>query len=128
MKFELKDYLYSINQSKKNILIENPTQENTYPSFLINKCFSFHMDSVLYANEMNKNYHIDKKLQYDFYINSLKPRKRYSPWLKKQSIENIELVQEYYGYSYNKAIESLNILSNNDLKEIKKLLNKGGNQ
>lgn len=128
MKFELKDYLYSINQSKKNILNENPTQENTYPPFLINKCFSFHIDSVLYANEMNKNYHIDKKLQYDFYINSLKPRKRYSPWLKKQSIENIELVQEYYGYSYNKAIESLNILSNNDLKEIKKLLNKGGNQ
>lgn len=128
MKFELKDYLYSINQSKKNILKEDPSQEKNYPPFLINKCFSFHIDSVLYANEMNKNYHIDKKLQYDFYINSLKPRKRYSPWIKKQSIENIELVQEYYGYSYNKAIESLNILSNNDLKEIKKLLNKGGNQ
>ena len=128
MKFELKDYLYSINQSKKNILSEDPTQENNYPPFLVNKCFSFHIDSILYANEMNKNYHIGKKLQYDFYINSLKPRKRYSPWIKKQSIENIELVQEYYGYSYNKAIESLNILSNNDLKEIKKLLNKGGNQ
>lgn len=128
MKFELKDYLYSINQSKKNILKEDPIQENNYSPFLINKCFSFHIDSVLYANEMNKNYHIDKKLQYDFYINSLKPRKRYSPWIKKQSIENIELVQEYYGYSYNKAIESLNILSNDDLKEIKKLLNKGGNQ
>lgn len=128
MKFKLKDYLHSINQSKKNILSENLNQEHNYPPFLINKFFSFHIDSILYANEMNRNYHIDKKLQYDFYINILKPRKRYSPWIKKQSIENIELVQEYYGYSYNKAIESLNILSNNDLKEIKKLLNKGGNQ
>jgi hypothetical protein len=127
MKYELKDYLYSINQSKKNILNEDLIQENNYPPFLINKCFSLYIDTILYSNEMNKNYHLDKKLQYDFYINSLKPRKRYSPWIKKQSIENIELVQEYYGYSYKKAIESLNVLSNNDLKEIKKLLNKGGN-
>ena len=126
MKYQLTDYLYSINQSKKNILDENAIAENNYPAFLINKFFSFHIDSVLYSNEMNKNYHIDKKLQYDFYINILKPRKRYCPWIKKQSIENIELVQEYYGYSYNKAIESLNILSNDDLKKIKKLLNKGG--
>jgi hypothetical protein len=127
MKYELKDYLYSINQSKKNILNEDLIQESNYPPFLINKCFSLHIDTILYSNEMNKNYHLDKKLQYDFYINSLKPRKRYSPWIKKQTIENIELVQEYYGYSYKKAIESLNVLSNDDLKQMKKLLNKGGN-
>jgi hypothetical protein len=126
MKYELKDYLYSINQSKKNILEDDKEAESKYPSFIVNKCLSSFMDSVLYANEMNKNPHLDKKLQYDFFINSLKPRKRFSPWVKKQTLEHLELVKEYYGYSHDKSLEALRILTNEQLDHIKKSLNKGG--
>ena len=126
MKPELKDYLYSINQSKKNIIGDDKEAENSYPSFIVNKCLSSFMDSILYANEMNKNCHLDKKLQYDFFINSLKPRKRFSPWIKKQTLEHLELVKEYYGYSHDKALEALRILTNEQLDHIKKSLHKGG--
>ena len=75
---------------------------------------------------MNMNSHLDNKLQYDFYINSLKPRKRFSPWLRKDTVENIDLVKRYYGYNHSKAIAALRILTNADLEQIKKLLDKGG--
>jgi hypothetical protein len=126
MKPELKDYLYSINQSKQNILDVDKEAEQDYPPFIINKCLSGFTDTILYANEMNKNSHLPKKLQYDFFINSLKPRKRFSPWIKKQTLEHLELVKEYYGYSHNKALEALRILRNDQLDFIKKSLNKGG--
>lgn len=123
---ELKDYLYSINQSKKNILKDDPEAERKYPPFIINKCLSSFTDTVLYANEMNKNPHLDKRLQYDFFINSLKPRKRFTPWLRKETLEDIELVKQYYGYSHNKALEAVRILTKEDLNYIRKILNKGG--
>ena len=109
---ELKDYLYSINQSKKNILKDDKEAERKYPPFIINKCLSSFTDTILYANEMNKNPHLDKRLQYDFFINSLKPRKRFTPWLRKETLEELELVKQYYGYSHNKALEALNIIIN----------------
>jgi hypothetical protein len=126
MKYELKDYLYSINQSKKNIILDDVEAEKGYPAFIINKCLSSFMDTILYSNEMNKNSHLDKKLQYDFFINSLKPRKRFSPWVKKQTLEHLELVKEYYGYSHDKALEALRILTKDQLELIKQTLNKGG--
>ena len=125
MKFELKDYLYSINQSKKNIM-DDPDAVKGYPPYIINKCLSFHTDTILYSNEMNKYSNLDKKMQYDFYINSLKPRKRFSPWIKKQTLEHLELVQEYYGYNYAKSLEALRILTTEQLDQIKQSLNKGG--
>ena len=123
---ELKDYLYSINQSKKNILKDDPEAERKYPPFIVNKCLSSFPDSILFANEMNKNSHLDKRLQYDFFINSLKPRKRFTPWLRKETLEEIELVKQYYGYSHNKALEAVRILTKEDLNYIRKILNKGG--
>jgi hypothetical protein len=128
MKLELKDYLYSINQSKKNILDGNPEAVSGYPPYIINKCLAYHVDSVLYSNEMNKNAHLDHKMQYDFYINSLKPRKRFSPWIKKQTLEHLELVKEYYGYNHNKSLEALRILTKEQLDNIKTVLNKGGSK
>jgi hypothetical protein len=125
MKFELKDYLYSINQSKKNIM-DDPDAVKGYPPYIINKCLSYHTDTVLYANEMNKYSDLDKKMQYDFYINSLKPRKRFSPWIKKQTLEHLELVKEYYGYNHAKSLEALRILTTEQLDQIKQALNKGG--
>ena len=93
---------------------------------LLNKCLSSFTDTILYANEMNKNPHLDKRLQYDFFINSLKPRKRFTPWLRKETLEELELVKQYYGYSHNKALEALNILTKEELDSIRKTLNKGG--
>ncbi len=118
--------LYSINQSKHNLMRDGSYGKEHYQPYIVNKALSQHLDSVLYANEMNKNYYLDRKMQYDFYINSLKPRKRHSPWIKRDTLENLDLVKEYYGYSHNKALAALRILTKSQLDEIKLLLYKGG--
>ena len=123
---KLGDWLYSINQSKKNLMEQDPKLEKSYPSWIINKCLSSFTDTVLFANEMNMSSHVDKRLQYDFFINSLRPRKRFSPWSKKESVDYLEDVQEYYGYSYTKALDAIRILPKSDLEKIRKLLHKGG--
>ncbi len=123
---ELNDWMKSINQTKNNIIEGDPTVEKDYPPFVVNKCLSGHTDAILYANEMNKNPHLDKRLQYDFLINSLKPRKRFTPWIKKQTLDHLDLVKEYYGYSHDKALSALEILTTEQLDEIRKSLNKGG--
>ena len=126
MTYQLKDYLYSINQSKKNILDDDIDAERGYPPYIINRCLSSFTDTVLYSNEMNKNPHLSKKMQYDFFINSVKPRKRFSPWARKDSIDYLELVKEYYGYNDDKALQALRILTKDQLDNIKKALCKGG--
>ena len=123
---KLGDWLYSINQSKKNLMEQDPKLEKSYPSWIINKCLSSFTDTVLFANEMNMSSHVDKRLQYDFFINSLRPRKRFSPWSKKESIDYLDEVREYYGYSYTKALEAIRVLSADQLEHIKRSLNKGG--
>ena len=123
---KLSAWLYSINQTKKNMMDEDPSLENSYPTWIINKCLSSFTDTVLFANEMNINWHISKRMQYDFYINSLRPRKRFSPWSKKESIDYLDEVREYYGYSYTKALEVIRVLSTDQLEHIKRSLNKGG--
>ena len=123
---KLSAWLYSINQSKKNMMDEDPSLENSYPTWIINKCLASFTDTVLFANEMNMNWHISKRMQYDFYINSLRPRKRFSPWSKKESVDYLEDIKEYYGYSYTKALEVIRILPKSDLEKIRKLLHKGG--
>ena len=126
MSIDLKDWLNSINLSKENLMEEDPDVEREYPPFVINKCLSGQMDSLMYANEMNKYPNLDKRLQYDFFINSLRKRKRFSPWLRKDKIKNIEAVRKYYGFSTEKAEQALNILSNEQLDYIYEKLNTGG--
>ena len=125
--YQLKDYLYSINQSKKNILDEDPDALKKYQSYIVNRCLSSFTDTVLYANEMNKNSHLPNKMQYDFFLNSVKPRKRFSPWTRKDSIDYLDVVKEYYGYNDDKALQALRILTKNQLDKISYLLRKGGN-
>jgi hypothetical protein len=125
MKPSLSDYLTSINQTKKSLVIDEES-EKAYPPFIINKCLSGFLDTVLYSNEMNINCHLDKKMQYDFFINSITPRKRFSPWEKKSSIDYLDAVKEYYGYNTDKALQALRILNKDQLEEIKRLVNKGG--
>ena len=127
MTYELKDYLKSINRTKEK-LMDNDDElwEKKYPPFIINKCLAPFPDTVHLVNEMNVNHHLDSKLQYDFLLNSIRPRDRYTPWLKAKKIKNLEYVKEYYGYSNEKAKTVLDILTKDQLKLIKEKLYKGG--
>ena len=121
---ELKHWLNSINFNKENLLEEDPTLK--YPAFVVNKCLSGSLDSVLFANEMNKSHHLDSKLQYDFYLNSLRKKKRFAPWLKKGKTEDLDAVKKYYRYSNEKAEQAMRILTKEQIKYIKQKLNTGG--
>ena len=123
---DLKDWLNSINQTKKNLLDEDPTLEKEYPPYIVNRCFSGHLDCIMFANEMNIHNSIPKKMQYDFYLNSLRKKKRFSPWLRQDKIKDLDYVKRYYGYSNEKAKQALRILTQEQLTFIKSKLDIGG--
>ena len=123
---ELKEWLNSINITKNNLIDEEPDLEKQYPSYIVNRCMSGHIDAILLANEMNKRPNLPKKLQYDFFLNSIRKWKRYSPWLRKEEIENLDFVKRYYGYSNEKAKQVLNILTREQLSFIRDRLETGG--
>ena len=125
---ELKDWLNSINQTKKNLIDEDPSVEKEYPPYIINRCFSGHLDAIMFANEMNQYHFLPKKLQYDFLLNTLRPKKRFSPWLRKDTIKDLDLVKRYYGYSNEKAQQALKILTKDQLIFIKSKFETGGRQ
>ena len=123
---DLKDWLNSINQTKKNLLDEDPTLEKEYPPYIVNRCFSGHLDCIMFANEMNIHNNIPKKMQYDFYLNSLRKKKRFSPWLRQDKIKDLDYVKRHYGYSNEKAKQALRILTKEQLAFIKSKLDIGG--
>ena len=125
--YELKDYLNAINHTKETLLdTEDEEREKKYPPFVVNKCVYPFQDTIMLVNEINQLPHVDKKLQFDFLINSIRSRKRYTPWLKAKKIEDLQYVKEYYGYSNEKAKQALDILSDEQIATIKEKLNKGG--
>ena len=126
MKMELKDWLNSINQTKKNLIDEDPSIEKDYPPYIINRCFSGHLDAVMFANEMNLYSFLPKKMQYDFFINILRTKRRFSPWIRKDLVDNLDCVKRYYGYSNEKAKQALKILSKEQLDFIKSKFEIGG--
>ncbi len=123
---ELKDWLNSINHTKQNLIDEDPSVEKDYAPYIINRCLSGNIDSVIFSNEVNKYPNLDKKLQYDFLLNSLRKKKRFSPWFRKDQIKNLEIVKQYYGYSNEKAKQVLNILTKEQLSFIRDRLETGG--
>jgi len=123
---ELKDWLNSINLTKKNLLDEDPTVEKSYPPYIVNRCMSGHLDCIMFANEMNMYNFLPKKMQYDFYLNSLRKKKRFSPWLRQDKIEDLDYVKKYYGYSNEKAKQALRILTKEQLAFIKSKFETGG--
>ena len=123
---ELKDWLNSINQTKKNLIDEDSSLEKDYAPYIINRCFSGHIDCLMYANEMNKYHFLPKKMQYDFFINIVRTKKRFSPWLRKDTIKDLDYVKRYYGYSNEKASQALKILNKSQIDFIKKRLETGG--
>ena len=119
---ELKDWLNSINFTKEDL----SEDIKSYPPYIINRCLSGHIDCVMYANEMNMHHQLDKDMQYSFYLNSLRKKKRFSPWLRKDKVTDLECVKSYYGYSNEKASQALKILTKEQLTFIKKRLDIGG--
>jgi len=123
---ELKDWLNSINLTKKNLIDEDHSMEKEYPPFIINKCLSGHLDTVLFANEMNQHHFLPKKMQYDFFLNSVRKKKRFSPWLRQDKIQDLDYVKRYYGFSNEKAKQALKILTHEQLAFIKSKFETGG--
>lgn len=128
IEYKLGDYLNAINWSKVNLLDgDDITWEKKYAPFVINRCLSQHVDTIMMANEMNQRHGLAKRLQFHFLINSIRKRKRFGgKWISTSKSKNLEYVKEYYGYSNLKAKQALDILDNKQLKLIKEKLDKGG--
>ena len=127
MSIELKDWLNSINFTKEN-LMEDPNVKKDYPPYIINRCLSGHLDCIMFANEMNKYSFLDKDMQYSFYLNTLRKKKRFSPWLRKDKVTDLEIIKQYYGYSNEKASQALKILTPEQINYIKQRLDTGGSK
>ena len=119
------DYINDINFGKKNLMVDDDA-EKVYVSFLTNRGLSYFQDTVLLANEMNVNHHIDSKLQYDFLRNIVRPRKRFSKWAKAETLDKVDVIAEYYDYSRAKAASVADLIDDDTLDSMKKYLSKGG--
>ena len=123
---ELKDWLNSINFTKKDLREDDPDVIKEYAPYIINRCLSGHLDCIMFVNEMNKYHFLDKDMQYSFYLNTLRKKKRFSPWLRKEKVTDLEIIKQYYGYSNEKASQALKILTPEQITFIKQRLDTGG--
>jgi len=119
------DYLNAINDNKKNLIVDDAS-EKAYSPFMVNRGLSYFRDTVFYANEMNRYYGLDKKLQFAFLLNSVAARKRFSKWFKAEKLGELEVIKEYYGYSDQKAKDVLDLLTPDQIDYIKQKLYRGG--
>jgi len=119
------EYVNAINYTKKNIMIDD-VAEKAYAPYMVNRQLSYFPDTVLAANEMNRNHHVDNRLQFDFFINIIRKRKRFSKWFKPEQISDLDAVKFYYGYSNEKARQIITLLSTDQINELKNKVVKGG--
>jgi len=119
------DFLKSINETKINLIVDE-WSERQYQPYIVNKGLSFAPDSVIFANEMNSRPHLEKSLQNNFLINTIRSKKRFSKWIKPQKLEAIEIIKDYYGYSTEKARQVVSIFTEKQLENLKEKLKKGG--
>ena len=125
--YDLKDYLNAINFNKKNLMdSDDLLWQKKYPAFIVNKILSGFQDCVMLVNEMNRNHFVDKDMQFHFLLNSIRSKKRYSPFLRSSKLKDLDVVKEYYGYNNEKAKVALDILTKDEVKLIKEKLFKGG--
>ncbi len=123
---KLGDFLNSINQTKVNIMDEDALTEKEYPPFVVNRTLSYFLDTIMYANEINTHHHADNKLQFDYLLNSIRSKRRFSRWLKPDENKNLDVIKEHYGYSNQKAKDALNILTEDQLSLLNERMEKGG--
>ncbi len=119
------EYCNDINYGKANIMVDD-VAEKAYNPFMVNRQLSYFQDTVLFANEMNINSHLDNRLQFDFLINIVRKKKRFSKWAKAQKNDDVEAIKEYYGYSNNKARQIHSLLSSEQINDLKKKVYRGG--
>ena len=119
------DYLNAINYTKKDIMVDD-IAEKQYNPFMVNRGLSYFQDTVLMANEMNQYAHMDNRLQFDFLINIVRKRKRFSKWNKPEVATDLDVIKEYYGYSNEKARRVHNLLTDNQITELRRKVFKGG--
>ena len=119
------EFINAINTTKKDIMIDDVT-EKAYNPFIVNRSLSYFNDTVLMANEMNINHHLDNRLQFDFFINIVRKKKRFSKFMKPETVSDVEVVKEYYGYNNEKARQALSLLTSEHINELKKKVYKGG--
>ena len=125
--YELKEYLNAINFTKKNLMdSDDLLWQKKYPAFIVNKILSGFQDCIMLVNEMNRNHFVDKDMQFHFLLNSIRSKKRYSPFLRSSKLKDLDVVKEYYGYNNEKAKVALDILTKDEVKLIKEKLFKGG--
>ena len=127
MSYELKEYLNAINFTKKNLKdSDDLLWQKKYPAFIVNKILSGFQDCIMLVNEMNRNHFVDKDMQFQFLLNSIRSKKRYSPFLRSSKLKDLDVIKEYYGYNNDKAKTALDILTKDEVKLIKEKLFKGG--
>ena len=119
------EYVNAINMTKQDIMIDD-FAEKSYNSYMVNRSLSYFNDTVLMANEMNVHHHLDNRLKFDFLINIVRKKKRFSKWIKPETVSDVEVVKEYYGYSNEKAKSALSLLTSDQINELKKKVYKGG--
>jgi len=120
------DYVNSILQNKKNLIVDELT-EKEYQPFLVNRTLSYHKDCILYANEMNRRHLTDKKLQYDFLLNTIRSQKRpFAKWVKSEKSEDLECIKQVFGLSNEKVREAMRLLSNEQIQQLKEQTDTGG--
>ena len=120
------DYVNAILQSKKNMIVDSET-ESDYAPFLVNRGLSYHLDTIAFANEMNRRHHLDKKMQFDFLLNTVRSKKRpFAKWAKAEKNDDLECIKKVYGLSDSKAREALRLLSDEQIQELKEKTDIGG--
>ena len=119
------DYLNSINMIKKNLMVDEQSEKDYVP-FIVNRGLGYFSDTVLLANEMNVNCHLDHKMQYDFLKGTVSKRKRFSKWLKEDNDEKVDIICQAYGFSRSNAKSVVTLFDNTQIELLKKRLDKGG--
>jgi hypothetical protein len=120
------DYVNSILQNKKKLIVDEQTEKD-YTPFLVNRSLSYHKDCIMYANEMNRRHLADKKLQYDFLLNTVRAMKRpFAKWVKSEKSDDLECIKQIYGFSDVKAREALRLLSKEQIQQLKEKTDIGG--
>jgi len=123
---KLTDYLTAINYTKEPLMSNDDQIEKDYVPFVVNRCLSYFVDTVLHANQMNQLSQLDNKMQFDYYLHSIRKRKRYSKWLKNELDDDLGVVKKYYNYSNSKTKDIIKLLTKENIEEIKEFLSGGG--
>ena len=126
--YTLASYLKAINETKEPLLdTEDIIWEKKYPPFIINRCLSMFYDTIMHSNEMNGLHFLPKRMQFHYFINSIRKKRRFGgKWLSQKKVKDLEVIKEYYGYSNQKAKQALNLLSDDQIDDIQLSLKKGG--